>query len=74
MPMAKAGGAAYTALGEQIRADVRKEGRIDIVTPNAATLAQYAQAADSVHRDWIAKTPNGQKVYDAALAILKEIR
>ena len=74
MPMAKAGGAAYTALGEQIRADVREEGRIDIVTPNAATLAQYAQAADSVHRDWIAKTPNGQKVYDAALAILKEIR
>jgi len=74
MPMAKAGGAAYTALGEQIRADVRKEGRIDIVTPNATTMAQYAQAADSVHRDWIAKTPNGQKVYDAALAILKEIR
>lgn len=74
MPMAKAGGAAYTALGEQIRADVRKEGRIEIVTPNAATLAEYAQAAQAVHRDWIAKTPNGQKVYDAAQKILKDIR
>jgi TRAP-type C4-dicarboxylate transport system substrate-binding protein len=74
MPMAKTGGAAYTALGEKIRADVRKEGRIEIVAPSAATMAQYAQAAQAVHRDWIKKTPNGQKVYDAAQKILGELR
>lgn len=72
--MAKAGGDAYTDVGASIRKDVEAEGRIEIITPDEATLAKYAEAAKPVHDAWIAATPNGQAVYDAAVKLLTDMR
>lgn len=74
LAMAKAGGFAYTELGEKIRSDVKTEGRIEMVMPSAATVEKYAAASQFVHEAWIKDTPNGQAVYDAAVAILKSMR
>ena len=72
--MANIGGGAYTEIGQQIRDGVKEEGRIEIVTPDDAAIATYAEKADAVHQDWIKNTPNGQAVYDAAVKLLKELR
>ena len=72
--MAQTGGKAYTDIGETIRTDVRDEGRIEIITPDATTLDKYAEAAQAVHDDWIKATPNGQVVYDTAVKLLAEMR
>ena len=72
--MAEAGGGAYTDVGASIRADVEAEGRIEIIVPDEATLDGYAKAAKPVHDAWIAATPNGQAVYDAAVKLLAEMR
>jgi TRAP-type C4-dicarboxylate transport system substrate-binding protein len=74
MAMARSGGGAYTEVGEEIRAGVIAEGRIEIITPSAEDLAPYAEAAKAVHAAWIAETPNGQAVYDAAVKLLAEMR
>lgn len=72
--MAETGGKAYTDIGDTIRSDVIGEGRIEIITPDAATLDKYAGAAQAVHDDWIKATPNGQVVYDTAVKLLAEMR
>jgi TRAP-type C4-dicarboxylate transport system substrate-binding protein len=74
LAMAEMGGGAYTEIGESIRDDVRAEGRIEIIEPTDAELAPYAEAAKAVHEAWIAETPNGQAVYDAAVKLLEEMR
>ena len=74
LAMAQTGGAAYTAIGDEIREEVRAEGRIEIVTPDESTVARYAEQAKTVHEAWIAETPNGQAVYDAAVRLLAEFR
>jgi TRAP-type C4-dicarboxylate transport system substrate-binding protein len=74
LAMADAGGAAYTEVGQSIRDDVIAEGRIEIVEPDAAALDRYAEQAKAVHEEWIASTPNGQAVYDAAVKLLAEMR
>ncbi|MCE8009168.1 TRAP transporter substrate-binding protein [Aestuariivita sp.] len=72
--MAQAGGGAYSDIGNAIRDDVIAEGRIEIVTPDDATIDAYAEQAKVVHEAWIAETPNGQAVYDAAVTLLAEMR
>ncbi len=74
LAMAEAGGEAYTEVGEEIRTAVKEEGRIEMIEPDEATIEGYAAAAQSVHDAWIAETPNGQVVYDAALQLLAEMR
>ena len=74
LAMAEMGGGAYTAVGEEIRADIVAEGRIEIVEYSDEQLAQWAEAAQGVHQAWIDATPNGQAVYDAAVAALAEMR
>ncbi|MEX0280793.1 MAG: TRAP transporter substrate-binding protein [Arenibacterium sp.] len=74
LAMAKTGGGAYTDIGEAIRNDVKSEGRIEIITPDDATVDAYAEKAKAVHEEWIANTPNGQAVYDAAVKLLAEMR
>jgi len=74
LAMAQAGGTAYSDIGNTIRGDVTDEGRIEIITPDDATLARYTEQAQSVHDAWIAETPNGQAVYDAAVKLLAEFR
>ena len=74
LAMAEAGGNAYTEIGATIRGDVETEGRIEVVTPDEATLARYTEQAKSVHDAWIAETPNGQAVYDAAVKLLADYR
>lgn len=72
--MAQMGGDAYTDVGESIRSEVEAEGRIEIVVPDEATIEKYAAAAKPVHEAWIAATPNGQAVYDAAVKMLADMR
>ena len=74
LAMAEAGGAAYTEIGNTIRNDVNAEGRIEDITPDDATIDAYAARAQAVHDAWIAETPNGQAVYDAAVKLLAEMR
>ena len=74
LAMAKMGGGAYTAVGEEIRAGIIDEGRIEIVEYSDQEIAQWATAAKSVHQPWIDATPNGQVVYDAAVLALSEMR
>lgn len=74
MKMATEGGAAYTRVGQSIRDEVRAAGRMQIVTPDAATFERYVAAAKPVHDAWIASTPNGQVVYDTAVRLLAEMR
>lgn len=74
LSMAETGGAAYTSAGEAVRAEVESEGRIEVVIPDDATIASYEAAAKPVHEAWIAETPNGQAVYDAAVKLLAEMR
>ena len=74
LAMAKMGGGAYTAVGEEIRAGIIDEGRIEIVEYSDQEIAQWATAAKSVHQAWIDATPNGQVVYDAAVLALSEMR
>lgn len=74
LAMAESGGAAYTSIGEEIRAAVKEEGRIEMVDYTDEQIATWAEQAKSVHEAWIAATPNGQAVYDAAVAALKELR
>lgn len=74
LAMAEMGGKAYTDVGASIRAEVEAEGRIEITEPDADTIEGYAEAARPVHEAWIAATPNGQAVYDAAVKLLEDFR
>ncbi len=74
LAMAQSGGEAYTSIGGDIRNDVASEARIEMIEPDADTLAAYEQRAQQVHDAWIAETPNGQAVYDRAVALLQEMR
>lgn len=74
MEMAEEGGGAYTAVGEEIRAGIADEGRIEVISYTDEEAARLAEAAQAVHDDWIANTPNGQAVYDAAQAALADLR
>lgn len=74
LAMAEMGGKAYTDIGNEIRAEVIEEGRIEIIDYSDEDLARWGDAAKAVHEAWIAETPNGQAVYDAAVAALAEYR
>lgn len=74
LEFAKAGGDAYTAAGAAIREEVAAEGRIEILEPTQAEIDGYAEATKPLHEAWIAATPNGQAVYDAATEMLAEMR
>jgi TRAP-type C4-dicarboxylate transport system substrate-binding protein len=74
LAMAETGGKAYTDIGEEIRGRVMEEGRIEMVTYSDEEIAQWAEQAQAVHQAWIEATPNGQAVYDAAVAALAEMR
>lgn len=72
--MAQMGADAYRDTGARIAAGVKEEGRVAFDGPNDAGAADYAERAQAVHDWWIARTPNGQAVYDAALKALAEVR
>lgn len=74
MQMAKTGGGAYTEIGNEIIADVKKEGRIKVLKPDTATMTAYSEQARAIHQWWIEKTPNGQAVYDEIQALLAQMR
>jgi TRAP-type C4-dicarboxylate transport system substrate-binding protein len=71
---ARSAGAAYEGVGEEIRAGVEKEGRIQLAALSPADKARYAEQAQAVHKWWIQKSPNGEKIYAETLALLKKIR
>ncbi|MGR3503997.1 TRAP transporter substrate-binding protein [Pseudaestuariivita sp.] len=74
MAMAEMGAEAYLGAGEAIVADVSAEGRIGLDGPSGAEMDAYGERAQAVHQWWIDNTPNGQAVYDAAMAALAEHR
>ena len=74
LTMAKAGGAAYTEIGQQIRDGAGEEGRLEMITPDEETIAAYAEQAQAVHQAWIDNTTNGKTIYDAAVQLLEDMR
>lgn len=74
LKMAQMGADGYRATGAAIVADVKAEGRVVFDGPSTPQLDAYGAKAQAVHQWWIARTPNGQAVYDAALAALAELR
>lgn len=71
---ARSAGAAYEGVGQEIRASVEKEARIQLTELSAADKARYGQQAQAVHKWWIQKSPNGEKIYSETLSLLKKIR
>jgi hypothetical protein len=61
-------------VGQEIRATVEKDAKIQLAELAAADKARYAQQAQAVHKWWIQKSPNGEKIYAEATAQLKKIR
>ena len=73
-PFARNAGAAYEDVAQEIRANVEKEGKIQLTELSAAEKKQYAERAQVVHKWWIQKSPNGEKIYAETLSLLKKIR
>ncbi len=71
---AKSAGSAYEDVAQEIRATVEKEGKIQLTELSSAEKAQYAERSQVVHKWWIQKSPNGEKIYAETLALLKKIR
>lgn len=74
MAMAEMGAVAYRDAAETILTSVKDEDRITLDEPTRDELSAYAEEARAVHDWWIERTPNGQAVYDAAIAALEEMR
>lgn len=72
--LAQSAGTAYKAVGEEVRAAVVAEGRIELVTPSEADLARYREMAQPVYDRWLAETPNGEAVLAAATEALEAYR
>ena len=72
--LARNAGGAYEGVGQEIRESVEKEGRIQLTQIPAADKARFAEQAQAVHKWWIQKSPNGEKIYAETLALLKKIR
>lgn len=72
--MAKSAGEAYGAVGAEIREGVVAEGRIQLVTPDDATLARYREMAQPVYDKWVADTPNGAAILAAAVGAIEAYR
>ena len=73
MAMATTGGKAYDALSDKIRDGALKDGKLNNVSISATQNATYAKDALKVHEEWINKAKNGQAIYDAMKAALKDI-
>ena len=73
--IARAGGKAYKAASDKILSSNKQAQKIEKFVPNKAELDKLiAHANANVHKWWIAKTPNGQEVYDTARKIIADIR
>ncbi len=72
--LARGAGAAYEGVGQEIRATVEKENKIQLATLSSADKARYSEQAQAVHKWWMQKSPNGEKIYAEAVAQLKKIR
>lgn len=72
--LARKAGDAYESVGGEIRQSVEKDGKIQLVELNAQTKARYAEQAQAVHKWWMAKAPNGEKIYAETQALLRKVR
>ena len=70
----KRGGAAYDTVTAGIRKKQIAKGRIKFVDATPALMTRYEQDSAAVHKWWINKTKNGQKVFDLYQKTLVEIR
>ena len=71
--MAKSGGAAYDAGGAERRTKVAEDKNHHFVEPSVAEQdAAFAKYAEPIYRDWIAKTPDGQKKFDTFKKLLAD--
>lgn len=68
------GADAYTDAGEAIIEKITAEGKLNRTKVSEGDLDGYEERSKAVHDWWIERTPNGRVVYDAAVAILADIR
>lgn len=74
LKMARMGGGAYDGVTAKIRQGQIAKGRIKFVEADAALMKRYERDSAAVHKWWIDKTRNGQKVFDAYKKVLAELR
>jgi TRAP-type C4-dicarboxylate transport system substrate-binding protein len=71
--MARDGGKAYDAGGEERRQKVLADkSHHDLVPSEAEQEAIFAKYGEPIYRDWIAKTPDGQKKFDTFKKLLAD--
>ena len=73
MHMAKMAGIEYDKAGEERRQKtLAARKHVDVVPTQAEIDAAMAKYAEPIYRDWIAKTPDGQKKFDAFRKFIAE--
>ena len=73
--MADIGGKAYDAAGEERRQKVMKDKTQHFVDPSDAQIEQImGKYAPPVYKNWIDKTPDGQKKFDTFKRLLAEVK
>ena len=71
--LAKSGGAAYDAAAARIRQHQMDSG-YQITTPTEEQLAAWREQFKKLPQEWIAATPDGQKIFDEFQAYLASVR
>ena len=72
--IARDSGKAYAKAAKDIRVMIKKQGKHKMVTFSQAQLNVYEKAAKPIYEKWASKNAANRKAYDAAMAILKEMR
>jgi TRAP-type C4-dicarboxylate transport system substrate-binding protein len=71
--MAREGGKTYDAAGDERRQKVAADKEHHFVTPSEAEQdAIFAKYGEPIYRDWISKTPDGQKKFDTFKKLLAD--
>ncbi len=72
--MAEHGGKAYDAAGEERRQKVMQDKSQHFVAPSKAEIdAAMQKYGPPVYKNWIAKTPDGQKKFDTFTKLLADV-
>lgn len=64
-------GTSFDAYMTEARARIAAKNKPEIFTPDEAQAAVWQQTVEIATTDWLARTPDGQKIYDAFTAALK---
>ena len=67
--MAGTGARAYGDASAAIQTDIASDPSFTTLRPDPGEQAAFQREAEAVHRWWIARTPNGQQIYDRAVEL-----